>query len=164
MKIVQSANTFVADQSNDMNKRINFNNLNPAFIAGMQTLDRAVAESGIDPWYGELIKLRASYLNGCAYCVDKHTQDALKLGVSARKIAVLPAWREALSHFSNEECLILLLTEEVSMIHKVGISAEVYAQCIQNFGEKMTGNLIAAAILINAWNRIGISLKMEPIF
>lgn len=147
-----------------MTKRMTFDKLNPAFIAGMQALDKSIAASGIDPWHGELIKLRASYINGCAYCVDKHTQDALKIGVTARKIAVLPVWREALRHFSKEECLILLLTEEVSMIHKVGISDELYAQCVQTFDEEMTANLIAAITVINAWNRIGVSLKLEPAF
>jgi AhpD family alkylhydroperoxidase len=147
-----------------MTQRIEFSSFNPAFIAGMHVLDKAVATSGIDPWYSELIKLRASHLNGCAYCVDKHTQDALKLGVDSRKISVIPVWREALRHFTDRECLILLLTEEVTLIHKVGISAQLYGQCIETFGESLTGNLIAAVILINAWNRIGISLKLEPSF
>jgi len=147
-----------------MNKRIAFNKLNPAYIAGMRALDKAVAESGIDPWHQEMIKIRASYLNGCAYCVDKHTQDALKFGANARKIAVVAVWREAIHHFSNEECLILRLAEEITLIYKEGISEELYGQCVQTFGEDMTGNLISAAILINSWNRIGVGLKMEPAF
>src|ERR1700744_1262792 len=99
-----------------MSKRIAYSKLDPAFMQGMYTLDKAVAASGIDPWHGELIKIRASYINGCAYCVDMHTQSALKLGVNPRKIAVVPVWREAASHFSPEEQLILRLTEEVSLI------------------------------------------------
>ena len=142
----------------------NRSKLSPAFRQGLANIDTLVSGSGIDPWHAEMIRIRASYANGCAYCVDEHTQDALKLGVPARKIAVVPVWREAVSHFSNEEQLILRLTEEITYIHKGGISDEVYDHCIQTFGEQLTGNLIAAAIVINAWNRIGIGVKMEPHF
>jgi AhpD family alkylhydroperoxidase len=147
-----------------MNNRIAFNKLAPAFVAAMRSLDKAVEESGIDPWHHELIKIRASHINGCAYCVDMHTQDAQKLGVNPRKIAVVPVWREAHRHFSDQERLILRLAEEVTYIHNDGISDELYAECVQAFGEPMTGHLISAAILINAWNRVGVGLKMEPIF
>ena len=145
-----------------MDNRIPITKLSAAFLAGMEVLDKAISETGINPWHIEMIKLRASYINGCAYCVVKHTQDALNLGVGHRKIAVIPVWREAMSHFTNEEHLILRLTEQVSYIHIEGIGDDLYAQCIQTFGEEMTGNLIGAAIHINSWNRIGVGLKMEP--
>ena len=94
--------------------------------------------------------------------MDSHTQDAIKFDINLRKIFLVAVWREAGSIFSEQEQLLLLLTEEVSLIHQKGISDEVYNKCIKLFGEKQTAELIMLIITINAWNRIGIGLKMEP--
>jgi AhpD family alkylhydroperoxidase len=135
----------------------------PEAYEAMGTLDNLAADSGIDPWHKEMIRIRASYINGCAYCADYHSQDAIKLGVPARKIALVPLWREAGSLFSEQEKAILLLTEEITLIHQNGLSDTVYNKCIMLFGEKQTASLFMLIITINAWNRIGVGLKTEPL-
>lgn len=134
----------------------------PQAYKAMDALDEVVANASLNPWYKEMIRIRASYLNGCAYCVDDHTQDALKLGIDQRKVTLVPVWREAENRFDENEQTILLLTEEISLIHQKGISNEVYDQCISRFGEVQTAELIMVAITINAWNRIGVGLKLQP--
>lgn len=147
-----------------MNERILMGKAYPHGYQGVVALDQIIRQSGIDKWQQELIKIRASYINGCAYCVHQHTQDALKLGIDARKIALIPVWKEALNHFTPEEQLILSLTEEVTLIAQHGVSDELYANCINRFGEALTAQLIMAVVVINAWNRIGVGLKMQPVF
>jgi len=130
----------------------------------LNAMDMVIRESGIDKWFQELIKIRASHINGCAFCLDKHTKDALLLKISPRKIALIPVWREATDHFTEEEQTILKLTEEITFIHENGLSDEVYNESIRLFGEALTAELIMAATVINAWNRIGVGLKMQPKF
>jgi AhpD family alkylhydroperoxidase len=145
-----------------MSKRISIGKVYPQAYQAMDVLDELVTNSSLDPWHKEMIRIHASYLNGCAYCADYHTQDALKLGIDQRKIALVPVWHEAGSIFDENEQAILCLTEEISLIHQKGISNEVYDQCINRFGEVQTAELIMTAITINAWNRIGVGLKLEP--
>ena len=135
----------------------------PDAYKAMDGFEQLIKNSGLDRWYVEMIKIRASYLNGCAYCVDMHVRDALKLGVDPAKISVVPVWKEALNVFSKEEQAILQLTEEMTLIHQHGVSDETYNTCLELFGEKGTAALMMAAITINAWNRIGVGLKMEPV-
>lgn len=145
-----------------MNTRLKMSKTYAEAYKAMDALDTLVVKSGIDTWHQELIRIRASHINGCAYCVDSHTQDALKLGVNARKIALVPVWREAGSVFDQTEQTILLLTEEVTLIHQNGLSDSLYKKCIELFGELLTAKLIMTVITINAWNRIGVGLKLEP--
>ena len=86
-----------------MKKRINFNAVQPKAYDAMDALDKFVDESSIDKIHGELIKIRASQINGCAYCVDAHSHDALKQGESLQKVLLVSAWREAANIFSDEE-------------------------------------------------------------
>ena len=146
-----------------MSSRLKMKKVYPEAYRVMDALDGLVADSGINQWHQEMIRIRASFINGCAYCVDSHTQDALKLGIDPRKIMLVPVWREAGGVFDNAERTILLLTEEVSLIHRNGISNEVYSRCIEVFGEQQTARLLMAIIAINAWNRIGVGLNMEPL-
>jgi AhpD family alkylhydroperoxidase len=134
----------------------------PEAYTAMDALDKLVAVAGIDPWHREMIRIRASYINGCAYCVDSHTGDASQLGVHPRKIALVPVWREAGTIFTEAEQVILLLTEEISLIHQKGISNEVYEKCVALFGERYLAELMMTAITINAWNRVGVGLNLEP--
>ena len=147
-----------------MSSRLKMKKVYPEAYKAMDALDGLVANSGIDQWHQEMIRIRASFINGCAYCVDSHTQDALKLGIDSRKIMLIPVWREAGSVFNNTEQTILLLTEEVSLIHRNGIRNEVYNKSIEVFGEQQTARLLMTIITINAWNRIGVGLNMEPSF
>ncbi|HEY5823437.1 MAG TPA: carboxymuconolactone decarboxylase family protein [Cyclobacteriaceae bacterium] len=145
-----------------MSKRLSIGKIYPEAYKAMDALDNLVANSSLQQWHKEMIRIRTSYINGCAYCVDVHTQDALKLGIDLRKIALIPVWREAVNIFDVKEQTILLLTEEISLIHQKGISDEVYDQCINTFGERQTAELIMTIITINAWNRVGVGLKLEP--
>jgi AhpD family alkylhydroperoxidase len=147
-----------------MNERILMGKAYPRAYEGLIALDQTIRQSGIDKWHQELIKIRASIINGCAYCVHSHTKDALALGIDPRKITLIPVWKEALNHFTPEEQLIMRLTEEVTLISQHGLSDELYADCTNKFGEALTAQLIMAAIVINAWNRIGVGLKMQPVF
>ena len=136
----------------------------PDGFNALNAIDKVIRESDIDKWHQELIKIRASHINGCAFCLDKHTKDALALNINPRKINLIPVWREATDHFSEEEQLILRLTEEVTLIHEEGLTDEVYNDSIRLFGETLTAQLVMAATVINAWNRIGVGLKMQPKF
>ena len=145
-----------------MKKRINFNAVQPKAYDAMDALDKFVDESSIDKLHGELIKIRASQINGCAYCVDAHSHDALKLGESLQKVLLVSAWREAANIFSEEERLLFHMTEEITLIHQHGLSNETYAKAIETFGEEKTAQIIMAIITINAWNRIGVSTHLRP--
>jgi len=147
-----------------MSSRLIIGKTFPEGFKVLTELDKAIKESGLDKWYQELIKIRASHLNGCAFCLDKHTQDALSLGIDARKITLVGVWREAENHFSEEEQLILQVTEAITFIHEEGLSDELYSKCIALFGDNDTVKIIMAATVINTWNRIGVGFKMQPKF
>src|SRR5262245_44678423 len=109
-----------------MTKRINFNDVQPGAYDAMDALDKFVAETSIDKLHREFIKIRASQINGCAYCVDSHSHDALRLGESLQKVLLISAWREAKNVFSDEERLLFQVTEEITLIHQQGLSDEAY--------------------------------------
>jgi len=145
-----------------MSKRIDFNTVQPAAYDAMDALDQFVNESSIDKVLKELIKIRASQLNGCAYCVDAHSRDARKLGESEQRVFLVSAWREAGDIFSEEERLVLQITEEITFIHRHGLSNEAYERSVGLFGEEKTAQLIMAIVTINAWNRIGVATQLKP--
>lgn len=138
------------------NNRINIKNLEPNAYKAMLALESYGATCALDPILKELIKIRASQINGCAYCLDMHTEDALKIGETARRIFALSVWHE--SHlFSEEERALLQLTEEVTKISEGGVSDETYKNSIEIYGEQMTAQIIMLIVTINAWNRIAIA-------
>lgn len=146
-----------------MKKRLNMHAIFPDLYKHLSQIDTQIKEAGIPPLYLELIKIRTSQINGCAYCLDKHIGDAIKLGEDPRKIYVLSAWHEAQNWFSQEEQAIIRLTEEIAHIGEHGISNEVYDNALELFGEEKLGFLIAAAISMNAWNRLGVGLNLHPV-
>ncbi|MEQ9209902.1 MAG: carboxymuconolactone decarboxylase family protein [Pseudomonadales bacterium] len=109
----------------------------------------------------ELIKIRASQINGCAFCIDMHTKDALKNGETPQRIFLLTAWTET-DLFTEEERALLKITEEVTLIHQGGLSSETYKKGLDLFGEHYLTQIIMAIVAINAWNRIAISTN-KPI-
>lgn len=145
-----------------MSNRLNLKELIPDAYQILIKLSQFVANTGIDKLQQELIKIRASQINGCAYCLHMHTKEALKHGEDPKRLYVLSAWREAKSWFSKEDQVILTLTEEVSLIANHGLSDKTYGEAIALFGEEMTAKLIIAVININAFNRLGVSLNMHP--
>jgi len=145
-----------------MSKRINFNDVQPGAYDAMEALDKFVEETSIDKLHKEFIKIRASQINGCAYCVDAHSHDALNLGESLQKVLLISAWREAKNIFSEEEQLLFQVTEEITLIHQHGLSDETYRKAIQVFGEEKTAQIIMAIVTINAWNRISVATELRP--
>ena len=143
-----------------MKKRIDFNVVEPNAYDAMDALDKFVNESSIDKLHREFIKLRASQINGCAYCVDLHSHDALKLGESLQRIFLVSAWKEAGDIFSDEERLLFQITEEITLIHQQGLSDETYEKAIELFGEQKTAQIIIAIVTINAWNRISVATHL----
>lgn len=134
----------------------------PAAYKAMDALDTYIGSTGIDQRIQELIRIRASQINGCAYCVAYHSADARKAGETEQRLYLISVWREAPNVFTDEEQLILEITEEITLIHKHGLSDVLYDKAIATFGEEKTAQLIMIAITINAWNRIGVGLNMHP--
>lgn len=145
-----------------MKSRINFNVVQPNAYDAMDALDKFVDGSSVDKVQREFIKIRASQINGCAYCVDTHSHDVLKLGESLQKVLLISAWREAGSIFSEQEQLLFRMTEEITLIHEHGLHDETYAKAIELFGEEKTAQIIMAIVTINAWNRIGVTTQLRP--
>jgi len=142
-----------------MKKRIDLSAVTAGVYKRIIALDTAVQNSGLDKTHLELIKIRASQVNGCAFCLNMHTSDALNQGETAQRIFLLNAWRET-ELFSREERVILAMTEEITLISQNGLSEETYEQAAQLFNEEYIGLIIMAIITINAWNRVAISTHM----
>lgn len=143
-----------------MSKRKPIYSVDPKAYDGMLKLEQYLDESQLTVAHKELIKIRASQLNGCGYCLDLHTKDALAYGESARRLLVLAGWRET-ELFTVEEQVILALTEAVTFIHQGGISDELYQQAEQLFGATYLAQLIMCMVTINAWNRIGVATHLK---
>ncbi|WP_152270079.1 carboxymuconolactone decarboxylase family protein [Agriterribacter humi] len=137
-------------------KRINITQTEPNAYKGMLTLEQYIRNSAIPHLLRELIKIRASQINGCAYCIDMHTQEALKIGETQRRIFALSAWKES-PLFTEEERAVLQLTEEVTLIAKDGVSDETYNKVLGFYGENVLAQIIMQIIIINSWNRIAVS-------
>ena len=145
-----------------MGTRLKMGKVQPGAYKAMDALDQFNDTSSIDKKHRELIKIRASQINGCAYCVNQHSRDARKLGETEQRLYLVSVWREAPNVFSEEEQLLLEITEEITLIHKHGLRNELYEKAIALWGEPQTAQVIMAIVTINAWNRIGVSLNMHP--
>jgi AhpD family alkylhydroperoxidase len=141
-----------------MESRINIQKVEPAAYQAMFALEKYLSTSKIDPILLELIKMRASQINGCAFCLNMHSADARKIGETEQRLYVLNAWRET-SLFSAKEQAVLALTEEVTRISN-HVSDETYAKAATFFEEKELAQIIMAIVTINAWNRIAITSKL----
>ncbi|ODQ84943.1 carboxymuconolactone decarboxylase family protein [Mycolicibacterium holsaticum] len=140
-------------------RRINLNQVSPEVYEAMIALNNA-ATKDLDPDLAELIKIRASQLNHCAFCLDMHTADARKRGISEQKITLLPAWAEAEGVYTEQEQAALALTEEITDLTHRHVADEVYARAAAAFSERELGQVIAMALTINAWNRIGVTTRL----
>jgi len=144
-----------------MNTRVNINETEPQAFKAMYALEGYLATTQLSKIQKELIKIRASQINGCAFCIDMHTKDALKYGETTQRIFLLNAWRET-QLFSEEEKAILAITEEITLITNKGLSDVTYAKAEQFFDQNQIAQIIMAVVTINAWNRIAISTNLEP--
>lgn len=134
--------------------------IEPAAYEAMGALENYLNNSGIDKLHSELIKIRASQINGCAYCINMHTKDARALGETEQRIYTLNAWRET-PFFTPQERAILALTEDITNI-KHGVSEKTIEEASKVLDRHYISKVIMAATIINAWNRIGIGTGMQP--
>lgn len=117
----------------------------------------AAARAGLDPTVAELVEIRASQLNGCAYCLHMHTKDARKHGESEERLYLLAAWREARHFYTPKEQAALAFTEAVTLVSQGGVPDDVYDEAAAHFDETELAHLLAKIISINTWNRIAIT-------
>ncbi|WP_103072500.1 carboxymuconolactone decarboxylase family protein [Aquimarina sediminis] len=139
-----------------MEKRIQIDEIEPIAYEGMYVLEKYFQKSQLSTTHKELIKIRTSQINGCAFCLDMHTKVALENGESLQRIVVLDGWRET-NLFSEEEKILLEMTEEITLIHNKGLSAATYQKASTTFSDTYIAQVIMAITVANAWNRIAIS-------
>ncbi len=144
-----------------MESRIQIDAMAPSAFKAMYGLEKYIQDCSWTGTHKHLVKIRASQLNGCAFCIAMHTREGLKAGESMERIFLLDAWRET-AIFSEEEKVILQLTEEITLIHQKGLRSETYDRALRMFGGEYLVQLIMVATTINAWNRISISTN-KPI-
>lgn len=142
-------------------QRVKYNEVAPHTIKAMLGLEKALGESQLEASLHDLIKIRASQINRCAYCIDAHSADALKAGETARRIFSLNAWRET-PFFSARERAALLWTETLTLVAEQNASDAIYAQVAAQFTERELVDLTFAIITINAWNRLGVGFGKQP--
>jgi AhpD family alkylhydroperoxidase len=130
--------------------------LTPGAFTAVREIEKYVAQTGLDKLHYKLIKIRASQLNGCGFCLDMHARQARAMGESEQRIYMLSAWREA-NIYSEEEKAILALTEEVTLIANGGVSDAVYNRAVALLGEEYTKAVVMGVVAISAWNRIMIT-------
>ncbi len=142
--------------------RIQVDTIEPEAYKPMFAFESYLEKSQLSLTHKNLIKIRASQVNACAFCIDMHTKEALKSGEDARRIFLLDGWSKT-DLFSKEEKVILRITEEITMIHDKGLTESTYQQAIELFDRHYLSQIIIAITVINSWNRIAVStLKPLP--
>jgi AhpD family alkylhydroperoxidase len=144
-----------------MQQRLDALKISPAAYKAMAGLQAYVDQSGLERPLLELVKIRASQINGCAYCINMHTTDARKLGESDERMHLLNAWQEA-PVFSERERAALAWVEAITLVAEDHVPDDVYEQARRQFSEKEIVDLTAAAVTINAWNRLAIAFRAMP--
>lgn len=142
-------------------QRLDWITLAPDVYKAMIRLDTA-ARKGVDPALLDLVRIRASQINRCAFCLDMHSKDALAAGESAERILQLSAWGESKHFYTAKEIAAIELTEAITVLTNGFVSDEVYARAAKQFDETELAHLIAAITTINAFNRFGVSTRMIP--
>ena len=127
----------------------------------MYGLERYVRESGLEPALLELVKMRTSQINGCAYCLDMHSKDARAAGETEQRLYLLNAWREA-PFYTERERAALAWTEALTLISENDVPDEIYNEVRQHFSEEELVNLSLAVVTINGWNRLAIGFRSQP--
>ena len=143
-----------------METRIKIDKVEPAGYNAILGLEKFIESTPLTRTHKDLIKIRASQINGCAFCINMHTKDARKAGETEQRIYALNAWRDT-PFFSEDERAILALTEEVTLISN-HVKDETYNEAAKVLDEKYLAQVILAIITINAWNRIGITTNLIP--
>jgi AhpD family alkylhydroperoxidase len=141
--------------------RFNYAKVAPGVYDAMDALDQYLAKCGLEESLLHLVRLRASQINGCAYCIDMHWKDLRALGESEQRLYALDAWRES-PFYSPREQAALAWTEAVTLVATSRISDAVLAEVRPQFNDKELADLTLAAATINAWNRLSIAARFEP--
>lgn len=144
-----------------MQQRIDARKASPAALQAVATLQTYVDQSGLDAKLRELIKIRVSQINGCAYCLAMHTRDARKIGETDERMHLLDAWREA-PVFTARERAALEWAEAVTLVAQTHVPDEAFEIVRKQFSEKEIIDLTAAVAAINTWNRVAISFRTTP--
>ena len=143
-----------------MTQRVNIEQTEPKAYKAMIGLELYLQGTQLSKVHKNLIKISASQINGCAYCIDMHTKEALKAGETQQRLFLVSAWSET-DLFTPEEKAILALTESVTRISQGGVSAEIYDAAATFFNESYMAELIMAIIAINGWNRLAITTHLQ---
>jgi len=141
--------------------RLDYSRFAPEILRSLNSIEKAISESGIDRKLLHLIKMRASQINGCGWCLDMHSKDALLDGESVQRIVLLSAWWEC-PQYTEEEKAALAWTERVTLIAEKREDDEIYENLRKHFTEEQIVVLTWAVIAINVWNRLNVSFKTIP--
>ncbi len=144
-----------------MTARLNYSKVSPGAYQAQYRLEYFVKNCGLEASLLELVKLRASQINGCAFCIDMHTKDARAAGESEQRLYLLSAWREA-PFYSERERAALEWTEALTLIADNHVPDDLYERVAPHFTEEELVNLSLAVTTINGWNRLAISFRSEP--
>jgi AhpD family alkylhydroperoxidase len=144
-----------------MSQRIDFYKASPDAIKAMMGLEQRITKSGLDKSLVDLVRLRASQINGCAYCMDMHTADARKAGENDRRLATISAWRET-NFFTDRERAALEWTESLTLIADNHVPDSVWESVRPHFSDEELADLTLLVIAINGWNRFAISFRKLP--
>jgi len=144
-----------------MTQRANYVKQAPDIYRSMLAFGQAAAE-GLDPVIAELVKIRASQINKCAFCLDMHSKDARKAGESDERIVMLSAWQEVEGLYTERERAALALTEAITLLTEGFVPDEVYARAAEQFEEQELVRLIGTIVAINSWNRLGVTFRAQP--
>ena len=141
-----------------MEQRLDFYKANPAAVKSLLGVEERIGKSALEKSLTELVRLRASQINGCAFCLDMHAADARKGGENERRLATLAAWRET-PFFTDRERAALAFTEAVTLLAGDHVPTEEYEAVAEHFTEGEIAALISLIVTINAWNAIGVSTR-----
>ncbi len=144
-----------------MKARLNYHTVDPEALKAMLGLEKYAANSGLEHSLYELVKTRASQINGCAYCLDMHTKDARKAGETEQRLYALSAWKET-PFYSERERAALAWTEALTLIAENEIPDSLYEATCKYFSEKEMLALTIAIVTINGWNRLAIAFRSVP--
>jgi AhpD family alkylhydroperoxidase len=144
-----------------MNPRITLINVNPGILQAMLGLEKQVHRGGLDRTLLDLVRMRASQINGCAYCLDMHSKDARAAGETEQRLYGLDAWRQA-PYYSARERAALEWTEALTLVAESHVPDDVYGRVREQFSEDELAHLSLAVVAINGWNRLNVAARTVP--
>jgi AhpD family alkylhydroperoxidase len=144
-----------------MKARIDFTNVNPGILQAMLGLERQVRHAGFDSKLLDLVRMRASQINGCAYCLDMHSKDARANGETEQRLYGLEAWRET-PYYSERERAALEWTESLTLVSETHVPDDVFERVRKQFSDDELAHLSLAIVAINGWNRLNVAARTVP--